>query len=472
MDLSDLKNLIINAAWFPHLSSVNFRLALAYYELGQTAAAATFFLKAAEIQLQNENLNPHVTAYAAMLLAGECFEKQGRRDVSAKTCYLHAVNIYPDRPEAYFFLSRLYQKIGKYPDAYTYATIGLTKHELPYPELETKKTSYPGEYGLYYQKAVAAWWWGKTQESIDLFNLILNYYDSVMTDEYRQSIHENLARIDPNYKKKSDSEFAGKVAIIVQGPYHPEFTMNILEKYLSYSFVDEVIFSTWEYPSIPDQFPSNPKLKVITSKNPKKGPGIDNRNNQIVSSLAGLNATMLPISFKIRSDQLFSENTLIDYLVTFSKNRSPNKIFSFGEFSDLLYHPCDHMFLGETNDLRLLFSAPEEDMILLERCGPGIPKEELYKYYHCFIRSETYLGLHYCARFVPTLYKYLVMPDKYLYDGAPEWWPVKKESEEIYPKYFESLPKPIDPVLWYRPGRKVPIEYPINDIPLLKWKPR
>jgi tetratricopeptide (TPR) repeat protein len=464
-----LQNLIVNLVHFPNLSSTNFRLGLAYHKLGQTAAAATFFLKAAEIQIEQDTCHPFTIAYTAMILAGECFEKQGRRDVSAKSCYLHAVNICPDRPEAYFYLSRLYQRIGKNPDAYTYATIGLTKDPKPYPCLPKTAMAYPGVYGLYYQKAVAAWWWGRTKESIDMFHMILRDYEAILPEEYKKSIIENLEKIDPNFKKKSILKDTGKVAIVVQGPYH-DYTSKIIEKYLSYPFVSEVIFSTWTSPvDISSFFPKDPKFKFITSPQPVEGPGIDNRNRMIVSSLAGIEATQCPIVFKIRSDQLFSENTLSEYLVHFSKNKAPNKIFSFGEFPDLLYHPCDHMFLGKNEDMKLLFSAPQEKAWVLEGTVKNIMKAELYRYYHTFIRSETYLGMHYCANFEPKLYKYLTMPDRYLYDGAFDWWPVKAESIDIYPKYFETLPEPVEPVLWHRPGRDEPINYPMI-IEGMRWK--
>jgi len=48
------------------------------------------------------------------------------------------------------------------------------------------------DYGLEFEEAVASWWLGRKQESIDIFNELLTLE---ISDEYRKAIEANLAII-------------------------------------------------------------------------------------------------------------------------------------------------------------------------------------------------------------------------------------------------------------------------------------
>jgi hypothetical protein len=52
---------------------------------------------------------------------------------------------------------------------------------------------YPGKYGLIFEKAVSGYWWGKGEQSRELFNDLLENYE--MTDQYRQTVIDNVQRI-------------------------------------------------------------------------------------------------------------------------------------------------------------------------------------------------------------------------------------------------------------------------------------
>ena len=110
-----------------------------------------------------------------------------------------------------------------------------------------------------------------------------------------------------------------------------------------------------------------------------------------------------------------------------------------GIYSNLLFCPRDHIFWGRTNDLIELFDIPLEKNGFIEKVR--IPKQRLWMYYNHFIRTETYIGVHYCSKFNEELYKMILNPHECLYDGAIYWYHSKGVSDNITPLVFKSFPK-------------------------------
>ena len=152
----------------PELDSTNFKLGVWYQSKGHTASAVSFYIRAAE------RTSDTLVQYECMLRASSCFHEQGSRGNSVKGLLQHAVALLPDRPEAYFFLSRYYEQSKEWFDGYTIASIGATLED-KHPPLSSD-IGYPGSYGNIFEKAVTAWWCGLNQESVELFkDLYLNY---------------------------------------------------------------------------------------------------------------------------------------------------------------------------------------------------------------------------------------------------------------------------------------------------------
>lgn len=86
-----------------------------------------------------------------------------------------------------------------------------------------------------------------------------------------------------------------------------------------------------------------------------------------------------------------------------------------------------------------LFDIPLEDKGLHEKLN--IEKVELSHLYDCFIRTETYIAAHYYARFDPSIKKYLLMPERYLYDDAPFMEETMAVSNKWKKKIFKSFPR-------------------------------
>jgi FkbM family methyltransferase len=165
----------------------NYSLAKWYESQGHTAPAHTYYLRAAE-----RSENP-ILSYQSLIRASFCYKSQGSRDTTEKILLENALNLIPNRPEAYYFLCLLYERKQDWQNCYTFANLGLqfsdnTQEKLDIPE-------YPGKYILIFQKAVSSWWWGKGQESRNLlWSLVDNYWED-MPVNIKLSVEHNISRI-------------------------------------------------------------------------------------------------------------------------------------------------------------------------------------------------------------------------------------------------------------------------------------
>ena len=165
----------------------NYALANEYYNIGHTASALSYYLRCAE-RTTNKLL-----AYECMLRVGLCFEVQGNRVNSVRGAYKHAINILPKRPEAYYLLSRINERTNWYIESYMYAEIGLNTIDFSDDAQLRTDVGYPGKYGLIFEKAVSAWWWGKIEECKQLFTDLK--YNYVLDKIHLDAVNNNVARL-------------------------------------------------------------------------------------------------------------------------------------------------------------------------------------------------------------------------------------------------------------------------------------
>jgi hypothetical protein len=164
----------------------NFQMALYYDNLGQTASAVCYYLRAAE------RAPTAVLKYECLLRASLCFNRQGSRNFTVKGLLQHAVSILPNRPEAYYLLSRHYehsQNDGHWTNSYMMASIGEKVADFNSPPLRTW-VDYPGYYGITFQKALSSWHCGLCEESRDLFKMMLR--DRNVNDNFKNVVINNL----------------------------------------------------------------------------------------------------------------------------------------------------------------------------------------------------------------------------------------------------------------------------------------
>jgi tetratricopeptide (TPR) repeat protein len=160
-----------------------YALATLYYERKHYAAAISFYLRCAE------NTDTPELAYSCLLRIAECFTHQEGRPVSVRGFYKHAICLLPARPEAYYFLSRHYETIKEYVDAYMMAELGL---QCAPSSTLVDNCGYPGRYGLIFQKAVAAWWWGKPDETRRLLGVLVSQHSHELDTAHRAAVRNNL----------------------------------------------------------------------------------------------------------------------------------------------------------------------------------------------------------------------------------------------------------------------------------------
>jgi GR25 family glycosyltransferase involved in LPS biosynthesis len=167
----------------PENAEINFNLGVWYWNENHTAPALSYFLRSAE------RAEDSILAYEALLWAHQCYEKQGTRDATARTLLQHAINLLPNRPEAYFLLAKFHGKRQQWTDTYSVSHLGLF---FSGKNLEPLRNSvgYMGEFSLLYEKAIAAWWWGKGNETRQLLQEIKNNYE--LPEQYEKSVQDLL----------------------------------------------------------------------------------------------------------------------------------------------------------------------------------------------------------------------------------------------------------------------------------------
>jgi hypothetical protein len=191
MSSNDLiEQLVVDASSDPLNPKKNFDIALEYERLGQTASAVGFYLRAAEYGYETDPL----TVYSSLLKISICIEGQKDRKNTVSNVILQAMAYLPERPEAYFLLSKFYEKDAGWQEAYTYAALGLNALQNPLVQLPIVVGEYHGDYSLQFQIAVSAWWIGRKEESLRLLNKLSKRTD--LSSMYEIAVKANLDKLD------------------------------------------------------------------------------------------------------------------------------------------------------------------------------------------------------------------------------------------------------------------------------------
>lgn len=193
----EIKNAIKDYVYNVDNPEKNLRLAKLYESIGQLAGAISFYLRTAE------RTSDKTLSYYCILKIARCFEIQGGRDNTVRGLYKHAISFLPQRPEGYFFLSKHYENIKEYADSYMIAEIGLNLANFNLEKFQD--IEYPGKYGILFEKAVSSWWWGKSQESRDIFRYIATQYKTELQNDriYYNAVQNNIMRLGLTPKTQS-----------------------------------------------------------------------------------------------------------------------------------------------------------------------------------------------------------------------------------------------------------------------------
>jgi tetratricopeptide (TPR) repeat protein len=162
-----------------------FNLGLYYESIKQYSAAASFYLKCAELTTYNN------FRYECLLRLYLCLDQLKDRDHTCEHILKQAISLCPDYSIAYFFLTQIYERKQDWSSVYLFSCIGLQKKENLHP---TSKFDYSYCY-LYFQKAAASWWLGKADESRSTYRHILNCYFDSLTEPYVKLLESNLCSL-------------------------------------------------------------------------------------------------------------------------------------------------------------------------------------------------------------------------------------------------------------------------------------
>jgi tetratricopeptide (TPR) repeat protein len=178
---------LLNYVSDPSNANAAFALGLYFEDKGHVAAASVLYLRTAEFTSDD------LLAYEALLRTANCYTRAGDRTTTTKGVLLRAISLMPERPEAYFLLSRLYEMCSDWHEAYTFAVMGQRLNH-DHPRLRTN-VDYPGAYGLVYEQAISAWWIGLFDESIHLLRQLKK--NTAMLPIHIASVDDNLRRLEP-----------------------------------------------------------------------------------------------------------------------------------------------------------------------------------------------------------------------------------------------------------------------------------
>jgi hypothetical protein len=168
-------------------SEANFNIAVFYNQIGQTASAISYYLRAAERATED------LLKYESLIKASICFDSQGCRNNSVEGMLKHCVALMPKRPEGYFYLSRFYERSFRWFDSYLIASIG-EKVSCRNPSKLRTELDYPGFYGIIFEKAVSSWHTGLCEESRDYFKYLSIY--EPLDKLHKNSVRYNLKNLN------------------------------------------------------------------------------------------------------------------------------------------------------------------------------------------------------------------------------------------------------------------------------------
>lgn len=167
---------------------LNYKLAIEYKNIGQTASALSFFLRCADRSGDDLDL-----AYECLIHIAECFDRQGNRTTHAYGAYKQAISILPRRPEAYYQISRLKNWNSLFDDGYNYSSIALKVCDFKNLKPLRDVTNYTGIHCLLFEKALSSWHWGKLDECKNGFlNLYENHWNEM--SQYQKNISEKYLK--------------------------------------------------------------------------------------------------------------------------------------------------------------------------------------------------------------------------------------------------------------------------------------
>lgn len=141
-----------------------YKLAREYDRLEQGSGAFGFYLRAADMS-PGKTFKEKWLQYKCMILSAFIYERNENRTQSVEGLFKLAIDTLPNRPEAYYFISKFKAKNNDWRESLMYAKIGMSFFDV---EEMDNDVGYPGDHALGLVYAKAKW---KTDGRDDSKNL-------------------------------------------------------------------------------------------------------------------------------------------------------------------------------------------------------------------------------------------------------------------------------------------------------------
>ena len=134
-----------------------YKLAREYDRLEQGAGAFSWYLRAADMA-NEEEYDERWIQYKSMILGAFIYNRNENRNHSTEGLFKIAIETMPERPEAYYFLSKFKQEREDWRESMMYAAIGISHIESSMvDQAPDNDLNYPGENALRLLYAKAKW---------------------------------------------------------------------------------------------------------------------------------------------------------------------------------------------------------------------------------------------------------------------------------------------------------------------------
>ena len=174
-----------------------FELGYEYELIEQYASAMGYYLKCAELTKDDR------VAYHSLLRKARCFDALPDREAHVRSCCLLAIGILPNRPEAYHLLSVSYEHDRLWQESYAWASAAQRLNGIAKGDILGTDVNYPGHFVLPFQEAVALWWIGRFDESLEKFHELSKVKG--LTPEYKSLIQWNIDNLEGRIPDESDN---------------------------------------------------------------------------------------------------------------------------------------------------------------------------------------------------------------------------------------------------------------------------
>jgi hypothetical protein len=124
-----------------------FELAREYDRLEQGAAAVSFYIRCADLENDDKELQ-----YKCMIYTALAYDRQRGRNYTVTGLFQHAISILPNRPEAHYYLAKHGENMQDWRMCLNHALLGLEFKDAPDIDVD-----WPGEKELWYMRALGTW---------------------------------------------------------------------------------------------------------------------------------------------------------------------------------------------------------------------------------------------------------------------------------------------------------------------------